>query len=553
MRASRGRGLRLALVGSIAFVTAGINKADCDKPPPPDSYQCAAPSGVDPWVLMASYDALPVHRTDRHVLFSSTDRGEFIGTPFGPDNKDNNNFLAVCGAQTELTYQSDDGVPCDPGADGYLLAKVSGEAGFISRMWFANVLDFVDKGYADHRLVIYVDDLAHPAIDVRIADLEAAAVPPFVEPLAGFRSGGAVSYVPIGFKHDLRVYMRSPSGPNDFFYYHVDVQLLDGDVQSYCPTMPQSSLPLLGLATSKFTSLGTNPNEEVTYLRAADPVTLEAEAETVVLDEIGQGTLKGVELSLPSSTYDDWDRVRLRIYWDGETEPAVDLPIRSLFGQELAFTPFDSLFLGHRVQDDVSTLYVYFPMPYASGTRISVLNDTPEALAAAVTVGWSPAPPPGAFGRFRATYAEVVDPLLAQTTYVVADLVGTGQIVGLLHTMEGHRGPDFFSSPMAILEGDPVWEIDGDPALDLLGTGSEEIADGAWYFDTGTFASAFAGATVKRVYNSNYRGEATFYRWYALTDPIRFQSSARYEQELGVYPLARADRFSAVTFYYLVP
>lgn len=539
----------IAVLGTAGLGALGA-AGDCQPPP---SYTCAAPSGFDPWSLVGDFSRVPTRASATPRLFSSYDRG--IPTPsiLGPLNKDNNNFLAVCGAQTTLLWQTDDGVPCDSGANGYLLAKVDGQGGYISRMWFATGALGV-YGFHDQRLVIYVDDLTIPAVDLRIQDIVSGTAPsPFVEPFAGFRSGGVAIYAPVAFKHTLRVYMRNPFSEFDFFYYHVDIQDRAGDVQSFCPTLPAGSQALLNAAAPKLSALGTDPNDGYGLVLDDAPVSLTGGgAETVLYEDTGSGTIEALELALPAASQADWDDVVLRLTWDQAPTPAVEIPVRRLFGLELEAVPYQSLFLGHRVLGPDDILYLYLPMPYRTGARVAIVNNAPGAIAARATIGVDAALPPEPFGALHAVYSETVAPPIMGPTgrHLVADLAGSGTFVGVGMTLEGHQGSGGFAAPLSILEGDPHITVDG--AAPLLGTGNEEIADGAWYFQTGPFDSAFSGATIARALPGGF-GESSLYRWYSLSDGLDFTSSLHYEVELSVDTVGVIDRYATVAWYYAEP
>ncbi|MBZ0253908.1 MAG: hypothetical protein K8I02_11270, partial [Candidatus Methylomirabilis sp.] len=197
-------------------------------------YPIAAPAS--PWARMADPASIPTFRGDRALRFSSYDRGLLGETVFGPGNKDFNHFLAACGDAYALTLQTTDGVACEPGAEGYLLAKVSGAPGYVSRIWLAKFPeDVYGEPWHAQRLVVYVDDLATAAVDIPVAEIAAGGTPPFVEPFAGKRSGGLVSYAPIPFERELRVYLRGADNPADVVYHHVDVRLTDQPVAAYAP------------------------------------------------------------------------------------------------------------------------------------------------------------------------------------------------------------------------------------------------------------------------------------------------------------------------------
>ncbi|MCA9772031.1 MAG: DUF2961 domain-containing protein [Myxococcales bacterium] len=546
-------GARWILLGALAagvLVAIGLGTSG-ERPPPSPPYTCPEATGFDPWTLVADVAGIPTHRGHEIRRFSSYDRGAIANTFLGPGNKDFNNFLAVCGPQTRLLLQDHDGVACEDGAQGYLLAKVAGRSGYVSRMWFG-ALGLAGMRFAGERLVIFTDDLEAPSVDIALADLDAGTVEPFTEPFAGDRSRGTVSYVPIGFKHDLRVYLRRPLSFVEGFYYHVDVHLLDEPVRTFCPALPADSAALRAEIAPKLAALGANPNQGFALARDDAPVALAAGAETMLFDHAGAGTLETLEIALPEGSIASWNALRLRLTWDEDAAPGIDLPLDQLFGLELGAVPYQGLFLGHRVEGAERRLYVYLPMPFRSHARVAIANQGAAEVPARVTVGLDAALPPEPFGELRAVRHETVNPSEETPLHLVADLRGRGVFVGALFTLVGHGSSKvIWSTPLNILEGDPRITIDGDGAHALRGTGSEEIADGAFYFNGGPFASSFALATV--VDDAGGTGRAAFQRWNLLGDALDYDVSFRYDAELGIADPRSFERYATVSFYYAVP
>ena len=72
----------------------------------------------------------------------------------------------------------------------------------------------------------------------------------------------------------------------------------------------------------------------------------------------------------------------LRMYWDGETSPSVEAPIGDFFGQGWDESyPFAALPLAAGPREG-RALVSYFPMPFASGARIEVENDSQQKIDA---------------------------------------------------------------------------------------------------------------------------------------------------------------------------
>lgn len=71
-------------------------------------------------------------------------------------------------------------------------------------------------------------------------------------------------------------------------------------------------------------------------------------------------------------------RIAIRMYWDGEEEPSVSVPLGDFFGNGFEKTHYTALPMG------VSSggFYTYLPMPFASHARIVVVNGTGRTVDA---------------------------------------------------------------------------------------------------------------------------------------------------------------------------
>ncbi len=97
-------------------------------------------------------------------------------------------------------------------------------------------------------------------------------------------------------------------------------------------------------------------------------------------------------------------RILLRMYWDGETTPSVEVPIGDFFGTGLEYKQYVTPFVGM----SSGGYYCYFPMPFDKSARIEVVNETgagdllvllPYRLSEAL-----PADPDPSVAHFHATW-----------------------------------------------------------------------------------------------------------------------------------------------------
>jgi hypothetical protein len=70
------------------------------------------------------------------------------------------------------------------------------------------------------------------------------------------------------------------------------------------------------------------------------------------------------------------------MYWDGETNPSVEAPVGDFFGQGWDESyPFAALPLAAGPREG-RAMVSYFPMPFASGARIEIENDSTQKVDA---------------------------------------------------------------------------------------------------------------------------------------------------------------------------
>ncbi|MCP5060103.1 MAG: DUF2961 domain-containing protein [bacterium] len=307
--------------------------------------------------------------------------------------------------------------------------------------------------------------------------------------------------------------------------------------------------------------------------------------ETADLGSIdGAGCIKHIwvtTMPLPDDP-DDLMKSVLRIWWDGETSPSVEVPVGEFFG--LGFgrrRNFDSLPLQASPEDGKS-LNCWFPMPFADGARFSIENQgesvilfyyyidyeaypalDPElarfhaswhrqnpSAGVATEKGWTRKDyrlddrrPVGAGLAIGGPWSE--PNLDAARNYTILDVRGRGQYVGCVLNIDvfDRQVNDWYG------EGDDMIFVDGDAWPPRLhGTGTEDYFNTA-FCPTQVFSSAYHGLTL---YSGNpswpWGGKNSMYRFH-VEDPIRFEESIRVTIETG-HANALANDYSSTAYWY---
>ena len=264
-------------------------------------------------------------------------------------------------------------------------------------------------------------------------------------------------------------------------------------------------------------------------------------------------------------------KLLLKIYWDGEEEPSVLVPVGDFFGIGHATTTNYSSLPMVMAAREGHGLNCYLPMPFSKGARIEVTseNSTSE-IRLYYNIDyevWDE--PKDDLGRFHACWhrenpTDGIDEtpemddgtfqhsgvnLSDEGNYLILDAEGQGQYIGCnlnIHPLRVSKAERYNWYG----EGDEMIFIDDDnegqrwPPT-MHGTGTEDYFNTAWGPEE-KFESPFFGLTLPGGYN--WTGFISWYRWHLL-DPIRFSRSLRVSIEHG-HANRRSDDFSSTAYWY---
>ncbi len=249
-----------------------------------------------------------------------------------------------------------------------------------------------------------------------------------------------------------------------------------------------------------------------------------------------------------------WRLAILRLYWDAEQEPSVEVPVGDFFAMGLS-KPARIASLPICVNPN-SGFNSYWPMPFRRKARMTVqnLDEAPVQLYFQIDYSMSTISDDAAY--FHAQFRRV-NPLPYKQVYTILDGVrGKGQYVGTYMTWGVHNNGWWG-------EGEVKFYLDGDKDFPTInGTGTEDYFGGSIDFENEKgqyeeFTSPYSGLVQVIQSDGFYRSQQRFglYRWHIL-DQIRFESDLRVTvQALGVMPggkkfIALQDDISSVAFWY---
>jgi len=306
--------------------------------------------------------------------------------------------------------------------------------------------------------------------------------------------------------------------------------------------------------------------------------------ERITLGEItGAGVVRHIWMTMASLAAEKHSlrQTVLRMSWNGETSPSVEVPLGDFFGVGFGLRRnFVSLPLQMSPQDGRG-FNCWFPMPFADGARFELENQGSAARVfyfyidyeehrdadpqlAQFHAWWNRANPTAGTARkkgyTRADYGlneqRPVGPGLAQAPWSEANLTGAQNYVILEAEGRGHYvgcnlNVDVFERQVNDWygEGDDMIFVDGEPWPPRLhGTGTED------YFNTAfcpkqEYHAPYHGITV---YSGNeawpWGGKNSMYRFH-VEDPIRFERSIRVTIETG-HDNALANDYSSTAYWY---
>jgi hypothetical protein len=278
-----------------------------------------------------------------------------------------------------------------------------------------------------------------------------------------------------------------------------------------------------------------------------------APGETKTLfDMSGPGVIRRFYLTSLAFDRMRYRRLVLRMYWDGEKEPSIEVPLGDFFGAGLGtLRYFRSLVvninLGLRGWD-FDGLVSYFPMPFQKSARVTLENDgkVPDfrlwyhidyeqyaegALppnAGTLHAQWRRvARPPVREGIPKNTTlgADGIKNTTGEDNFLILDAEGEGSYVGLFLTVDNIVGGWYG-------EGDDMIFVDGAKWPPTYpGTGHEETFNAGCCPDA-EFWGPYTGFYMIENLDGNFGGKNQMYRFY-VNDPVRFQKSIRVTIEHG--------------------
>lgn len=234
-------------------------------------------------------------------------------------------------------------------------------------------------------------------------------------------------------------------------------------------------------------------------------------------DITGSGAIQHIWLT-PTGT---WRYSILRMYWDGETSPSVEVPVGDFFASGWGrYAQLNSLAVA---VNPGSAFNSYWTMPFRKAARITMENVGTEAMTLYYQIDYALTAIEDDAAYFHAQFRRV-NPLPYKGVYTIVDgIKGEGHYVGT-HMSWGVNNSGWWG------EGEIKFFMDGDTDFaTIVGTGTEDYFCGSYNFENRQtkqyqeFSTPYSGLPLVIRPDGAYQSQQRFslYRWH-IPDPIRF-------------------------------
>ncbi len=234
-------------------------------------------------------------------------------------------------------------------------------------------------------------------------------------------------------------------------------------------------------------------------------------------DITGSGAIQHIWLT-PTGT---WRYSILRMYWDGETSPSVEVPVGDFFASGWGrYAQINSLAVA---VNPGSAFNSYWTMPFRKAARITMENVGTEAMTLYYQIDYALTAIEDDAAYFHAQFRRV-NPLPYKGVYTIVDgIKGEGHYVGT-HMSWGVNNSGWWG------EGEIKFFMDGDTDFaTIVGTGTEDYFCGSYNFENRQtkqyqeFSTPYSGLPLVIRPDGAYQSQQRFslYRWH-IPDPIRF-------------------------------
>ena len=236
----------------------------------------------------------------------------------------------------------------------------------------------------------------------------------------------------------------------------------------------------------------------------------------LLLNIDGAGVIQRIWLTLSDRSPHILRALKLEMFWDGESRPAVSVPLGDFFGIGLGrTTAFQNVFFSN---PEGRSFNCFIPMPFRKGARIVITNESDSTETLFYDINFIRVKQhPSNVMYFHAYWNRNTQTRLGEDFEILPKVSGKGRFLGcnLGIIADSLYGKSWWG------EGEVKMFLDGDTQLPtLVGTGTEDYIGTAW--GQGSFSALYQGCPIADEANRQW----TFYR-YHVPDPVYFATNIR--------------------------
>ena len=294
-----------------------------------------------------------------------------------------------------------------------------------------------------------------------------------------------------------------------------------------------------------------------------------APGETVVIADIkGAGIINHIWMTHQNGNFveekNSLRKVQLKMYWDGEENPSVLVPLGDFFGMGHGLCKNYVSAPLQMSPEDGKALNSWWQMPFSDGAKIVVTNECEQRLILYFYIDYEELESlPENTLRFHACWHRELPTKghdekdffdhndwcfgglnpSGDENYVVLEAKGKGHYCGCNINIHNLNTSNLWDWPG---EGDDMIFVDGEVwPPNIHGTGTEDYVNMAWC-PTQEYSAPYHGLILGG--DDNWKGKITYYRYHIL-DPIMFEKDIRVTIEHG-HNNNRSDDWSSTAYWY---
>jgi len=250
---------------------------------------------------------------------------------------------------------------------------------------------------------------------------------------------------------------------------------------------------------------------------------LKAGESKILLDIQAAGILQRIWCTVSDRSPLMLRSLRLRMYWDRATSPAVDVPLGDFFCAPLQTTSFQSALFSN---PEGRSFNCTIPMPFRTGAKVVLTNEGAKDLELLFfDIDYITLPAVGADKLyFHASWVRTRNAPLGEDAVILPKVTGHGRFLGA--SIGVNIDPAYGRTWWG--EGEVKAWLDGDTQFPTInGTGAEVYIGTGW--GEGVFAHQYQGCLVADTGGRHF----AFYRWH-IPDAIYFDKDCRVSiQQIG--------------------